>query len=111
MFPGRDFAARARKIHWIESVLAVAALVSLLAVRNTAPEFSALNTTRNSIVNAPSHDLKPRFKCAAENWTVPVGSFLILPALTESLHLPLAPRFLFTLRTQGFRYNRPPPSV
>jgi hypothetical protein len=109
MFSGRDSVARTRTIHWIESVLTVASLFSLLAVRYAPPELSALNTAQGSVCNALSHDLKPKFNCDVEDWTLPVRVVLMLPTITESLKLPLAPRFASRPHTKGFRYDRPPP--
>jgi hypothetical protein len=111
MFAGRDSATRSHRFHWIETTIAVAALFALLAVRNAEPEFSALNTTHYSVVNAPSHDPKPRFNCDTEDWTLPVRGVLTLPTITESLRRPFAARFAPMLQTKGFPYNRPPPVI
>jgi hypothetical protein len=109
MSPARHFRTSGRGTIWIRTLLASAAIFSVLAARNVPPHFPATPGVHSAIGTVSHHDQRPRFDNSNSQWSTPADSFLPVPPVAESAHLAPPLQLFSTLQAKGLHFNRPPP--
>jgi hypothetical protein len=110
-FIGRSWNCR-RKVILNQGTVALAALFAFLVIRNTPPHFLPQPSLhQSSIYSVFSHGHKPHFDSDRFQWSAPGKAFVPFPLAAESSYSSPASQVLSALQTEGFRYNRPPPTI
>jgi hypothetical protein len=98
-----------RKRLYAHAVLASVMLSAVLVARSTPPSFPLAPSSSSSIQAVTHHDQRPRFEHNRAQWSTPENSFLLPPPTLESRPVATTLQLVFTFRTMGLHYNRPPP--